>query len=486
MRYGKGKIGKKGLLVLSVLAALLILFLLNFCVTALARRNPLLSFDLTKSRLFVLSPQTIENVRSLRKPVTIFVLARESDFIKVSSYNAQANEVIKQYEKNSDSISLVYVDYVKDPTFAASYPGVIMKHGDILVRCGDNYTLVKTEELFNYTVNAGGNLSILSSKAEEAIYTAILKVSSDKPVEAVVSAGHGEYTMDDFTELLRKNNYRVSTQNLVTGDIDPASDIVLIIAPKSDFSEGELEKLDRYLLNGGKYGKTILYCADAEQPHLEALSVFLREWGVLAEDGAVFETDEKRVYNYHPFYAVAGYAEDSYSGLLKDMAKPVLMPVSRPLETLFEYRNNYSTKVLLSFAASTGVRPSGAPADFTADAAVRRGPIPALVLCAYSLTDRQTGKTAAASYLLVSGSAGMLDGYSVNNPSFGNGEYLVNLLNSLTNRADIIAFQPKSFTGSPLNLPRVQVNILGLVCIAAVPLLMLITGLAVWIRRRRA
>lgn len=464
----------------------MILFLLNICVTALVRENPSLSFDLTKNRLFVLSPRTIENIRNLSKPVTVFVLAREGDFTKVSSYNVQANEVIKQYEKNSDRISLVYVDYVKDPAFASSYPGVVMKHGDILVKCEDNYTVVKTEELFNYTVNAGGNLSILSSKAEEAIYTAILKVSSDKPVEAVVSAGHGEYTMDDFTELLRKNNYRISAQNLVTGDIDPASDLVLVIAPKSDFSEGELEKLDRYLINGGKYGKTLLYCADAGQPHLEALSVFLREWGVLVQDGAVFETDEKRVYNYHPFYAVADYAEDNYSGPLKNMAKPVLMPVSRPLETLFEYRNNYSTKTLLGFAASTGVRPSGASADFTADDAVRRGPIPALVLCAYSVTDRQTGKPALASYLLVSGSTGMLDAYSVNNPSFGNGEYLVNLLNSLTNRTDTITFQPKSFAGSPLNLPRTQVNILGLVCIAVVPLLILVSGLAVWIRRRRA
>lgn len=486
MRYGKGKFGKQGLFVFTVSAAFLILFLLNLCVTALAREYPFLSFDLTKSGLFALSPQTTENIRALRKPVTIFVLARESDFAKVSSYNAQANEIIKQYEKNSGSISLVYVDYVKDPAFAASYPGVIMKHGDILVSCEGNYTLVKTEELFNYAVSAGGSLSILSSKAEEAVYTAILKVSSDKQIEAVVSAGHGEYTMGDFSELLRKNNYRISARNLVTGDIDPSTDIVLIIAPKSDFGEGELEKLDRYLANGGKYGKTILYCADAEQPPLEALSVFLREWGVLAGDGAVFETDENRVYNYHPFYAVADYAEDNYSELLRGMAKPMLMPVSRPLETIFEYRNNYSTKVLLSFAASAGVRPSGASADFTADDAVRRGPIPALVLCAYSLADRRTGKTAAASYLLVSGSAGMLDGYSVNNPSFSNGEYLVNLLNSLTNRTDVIAFQPKSFTGSPLNLPRAKVNALGLACIALVPLLLLAAGLAVWIRRRRA
>jgi hypothetical protein len=247
-----------------------------------------------------------------------------------------------------------------------------------------------------------------------------------------------------------------------------------------------LRLLDEFLINGGNYGKTLFYCADAEQPPLENIAVFLREWGVAVEDGAVFETSERRVYNYQPFYAVADYAEEEFSSLLRTGTKPMLVPVCRPLNKIFDYRNNYSAKVLLEFAASAGVRPSNAPPGFTADDALVRGPIPALVLCRYSLVNRATGRADAVSSVLVSGSTAMLDSFAVENPSFSNTAYLVNLLNQLANRQDIIPLRPKSFTSAGLNLPRLTVNIIGLAFIAVIPLVILAAGLAVWIKRKHS
>jgi ABC-type uncharacterized transport system involved in gliding motility auxiliary subunit len=477
------KLGKKSVHIALILSAAALLLIVNSLITALAEYVPAVSFDLTKTKLFELSPRTVEQLRTLKNPITIYVLAREETFTGTSVYNAQANEVIRQFGKTGGDINVVYVDYVKDPTFASSYPNLIMKHGDILVSSEGKNSLVKTEELFNYVTAPTGGLAIASSKAEEAIYTAIVSVSSGSPIQAAVISGHGEYTMTDFYSLLEKNNYTLTTQNLVTGSIDPETRILLIIAPKADFSEEELEKLDEFLLAGEQYGKIILYCADADQPELPVLSGFLSEWGVMVDNGAVFETNEKRVYNYHPFFAVADYAEDTYSGMLKDMQKPMLMPVSRPLTRLFEFRNNYSTRVLLEFASSTGVRPSNAPDTFTARDAVRHGPIPALILAGYSILDRQTAKVDRASHILISGSTGMMDAYAVNNPSFSNAEYLVNVLNSLSGRKDIISFQPKSFSTAGLMLSRTAVNVIGGILIFLIPALLILGGILVWVRR---
>ena len=164
----------------------------------------------------------------------------------------------------------------------------------------------------------------------------------------------------------------------------------------------------------------------------------------------------------------------------------MLVPVCRPLATVFDFRNNYSVKVLLEFAPSAGVRPSDASPDFTSDDALIWGPIPALVLCKYSLTDRSTGKAEAESNVLVSGSTAMIDTFAVDNPGFSNTEYLVNVLNRLSNRFDIVPLRPKSFTGTALNLPRLTVNIIGIVFIALIPLLILSTGLAVWVKRKHS
>jgi ABC-type uncharacterized transport system involved in gliding motility auxiliary subunit len=289
--------------------------------------------------------------------------------------------------------------------------------------------------------------------------------------------------MDDFAVVLDKNNYESFSWNLMRGRIDPETDIAFIIAPKEDFTAEELERLDEFLINGGK---TLFYCADPSQPPLERIAVFLREWGVLVEDGVVFETDETRVYNYQPFYAMVDYMEEEYAGLLLTTAKPMLAPVSRPLRVLFDYRNNYSVKPLLEFGPSAGVRPSNAPETFTADDAVLRGPFPALVLCRYSVINRETGKADRVSNVLVSGSAGMLDTLTVDNPAFANAEYLVKLLNQLSGRRDIIPLRPKSFTGMGLNLPRFTVNLLGLVFIFLIPAVILTAGLVIWIKRKRA
>ena len=371
------RFGRRG--IAPALACAVFLVLLNLVCYLLVQRFPFLSVDLTRDSLFKLSPGTVDFLKALDTELSIFVLAREETFADTSPYNAQANQVFRQFERNGPAVSLVYVDYVRNPAFAAAYPDLAMKHGDILVlREGEppRYALVKTEELFNYTAGGGQNLSIASSRAEEAIYTAILSVTSDRPVRAAMISGHAEYTMDAFTRILEKNNYEISRRNLMSGAIDPSVDLAIIIAPKEDFGEGELRVLDEFLVNGGAYGKTLFYCAGAEQPPLENLAVFLREWGVSVEDGAVFETDERRVYNYQPFYAVADYAEEAFSSLLRTAAKPLLVPVSRPLRILFDYRNNNSVKTLLEFAASAGVRPSAAPPDFTAGDALTWGPFP--------------------------------------------------------------------------------------------------------------
>jgi len=485
---------KKGLSLVYVLSCAVFLVLLNTVLSLFAGHFSIFGIDLTQNKLFKLSANTVRFLKSLDKDVTIYVLAREDTFVSTSTYNAQANQIFRQFEQNGPKVTLVYVDYVRNPGFAASYPNLTMKQGDILVECktqaNTRSVVVKTEDLFNYAGVREENMSIASSRAEEAIYTAVLSVTSDRPLRVALITGHGEYSMDSFNKILEKNNYEVSRVNLMGGakdhSIDPSIDLALIAAPKEDYSEAELRQLDDFLINGGNYGKTLFYCADADRPPLPDIGVFLREWGILIRDGAVFETDGSRVYNYQPFYPVADYADEDFHSLMRTGDKPMLLPVSRPLERIFDFRNNYSVRVLLEFAASTGVRPPNAKPDFKSDDALERGPFPALLLASYSLTDRSTGKAAAVSNVLVSGSVAMLDSFAVDNPGFGNTEYLVNALNRLLDRHDIIPLEPKSFTGTGINLPRLTVNIIGLFFMGVVPMLILAAGLAAWMKRKNS
>ena len=476
--------GVKSIFVLMMVVAVIIVLLLNIVSTALVSRYPL-EIDLTGNKAFALDDATLSYLEALETPVTIQVLATEERFAGTSTYNAQANEVMQQFAKHARNVSIEYIDYIKDPTFAARYPELTIKHGDIMVTGPEQYKLVKTEELFNYTQTQNGKVSIASSKAEQAILSAILYVTSTEIPTVTLVTGHNETDVSAFTALLQQNNFAMQTVQLATQDIAPETDVLLLAAPKADLSAQELEKLDAYLEQGGSYGKTFFYCADAEQPALPNLEAFLAEWGAVPADGAVFETDENRVYNYHPFYAVVDYKSETYQSGLRSTDVPMLMPVSRPLDVLFDYQDNYSTDVLLAFGESAGVRPGDAGSDFTADDATRRGPIPALVRCDYTLRQGDNANTVAArSTVLVSGSTAMLESYAIEGDSFSNAAYLINLFNDVCSRTDTISVTPKTIAGSSLNLTQQQADRLGTLFVGIIPAFTLLFGLAVWLMRR--
>lgn len=470
----------------ALIIALIIGVVLVNLVTMLLSDRFSLSVDLTKESLFDISDESLYLIESLDKEVTIHVLAKEDDFVGTSTYMAQANEIIQQYGAKGPTISVDYVNYVADPTFASQYPDLTMKHGDILVTSGEKHKVVSVEELFNYTQSASGQTTIASSKVDEAMAAAIQNVTADEQISVTILTGHGEYSMPSFIKLLQNNNYQVTTQNLVTDDFAPDCKVAILVAPHTDFSPEALAKLDAFLYNDGAYGRTLLYTADAEQDRLPNLEEFLAEWGVSVQDGAVFESDKSRVYNYHPFYAIADYNEEDeiYQTLLRDRQSPMLMPLSKPMATIYEFHNNNSTQVLLSFGASSAVRPSNAPDTFGYADATVKGPIPALILASVTIKDKSTGVIKGQSNLLVSGSAGMLDGYAIDNSSFANAEYLLNVLNHLSDRKDLIHIPSKTITGNSLNITTSTANWIGLALAFLLPLFIIGAGIVVWLMRR--
>lgn len=475
--------GTKIVYTVTIVFSIILVLLVNIVSTVVFRLYPL-DIDLTGNKLFQLDSSTVEYIKNIKTPVNIQVLATEDRFTGTTVYNAQANEIMKQFVKQSDNIEISYIDYIKNPAFASNYPEFNMKHGDILVSSNGRYKHVKTQELFNYTQVQSGNLAIASSKAEQTILSAVMYVSSeDLPLVSVIT-GHNENDVPDFLNLLAENNYSVENIQLATQDIPQETDILLMVAPKSDFSPEELKKLDSFLNNDGKYNKNLLYFADAEQPELPNLELFLAEWGVTLSSGAVFETDEKRVYNYHPFYIIADYVNEEYAAELRSAKIPVLMPASRPMKVEFSFREKYKTEVLLEFGGSSGVRPSDADDSFTADQAVWKGPIPAMVKCDYTPGNNNSSGQQAKSTVVVSSSSLMLDKLAVGSPSFSNSEYIINLFNDISRREDVVSITPKSIAGSALNIPKENADNMGTLFIFIVPAATLALGLVSWMLRR--
>jgi ABC-2 type transport system permease protein len=470
----------KRLITVSMIVAVIFTLLINMLFVLLGDRINL-RIDLTENKVFAIDEQTKQVLKDFESEVIIKVLATEEIFAATSVYNAQANEVIQQFDKASEAIRVEYIDYISDPSIATKYPNLQIKYGDLIMVYQDKADLIATEDLFNYTYGQQGQLSIASSKAEETLLSGLLAITSDEKVSVAVIAGHSEYTMKDFESLLSKNNYEVYTTNLITSELKEGTDVVLMFAPKVDISEVELAKLDDFLENKGNYGKTLVYTGDPSQISFDNLTVFLREWGIVLSSGSVFETDENKVYNYQPFYGIVDYVDLEFVDMLVSDSIPMLAPLSRPIEVVFDARNNYSTRILTQFGSTSGVRPEDAPEDFTSSMATKRGPIPALVLAT-----RKSDGTASAksSYLLVSGSTAIADTFALTNASFSNSEYLLNVLNTTTNKNQSLRILPKKIVGSSLNLSKYQVNLIGSVFVFIGPLIMLLLAVMVYLKRK--
>ena len=469
----------KKILSLSMIVATIVVVLIN-TIVILASDTINLRIDVTRNKVFQIDAKSQEILQDFDTPTSLIVLAQEETFTSNSLYNAQANEVFKLFAQKSNAITLQYIDFVSDPSIATKYPNMQLKLGDIVLETENDVYHLPTEDLFNYTYGQRGQLIISSSRAEEALLAGLLSVSSDtKQVISLVS-GHAEYDMPEFISLMERNNYEVEFVNLATEPINPLSDIVVMFAPKNDLSLDELSKLDRFLENNGNYNKMLLYTADPSQQVLPNLSIFLREWGVEVLGGSVFETDENRVYNYQPFYGIVDYVDFDFEDMLLSNTVPMLFPLSKPLNVLFESRNNYSTRVLVEFGPTSGVRPDNAPDNFNASMAVDRGPMPALVLAKRSAS---ATANAQASYVVVAGSTAFVDTFALTNSSFSNAEYILNVFEVISESQNF-RILPKQIIGSGLNLSKSQSDTIGSLFVFVGPSAMLVLSVFIYLKRK--
>ena len=463
-----------------IAALVLITFLLNAVMFTLSQRYPL-STDLNANAAYHVGEDTKAVLDMVTDDLELYVLSAKED-LSGNSYLTQVQKILEEYPKHSGHIRLTYIDYVSDPTFAANYPNLELSTGDVLIVGPESVKQVPLASMFNYTYDASGSLTVLSSRAEEAVTSGIVSVISPDPVRIAFLAGSGvSEDTDALRSILSDNNFKVEQANLVSDDFS-RYDILLLLAPTSDLSEDSLKKLDSFLYNDGEYGKMLLYSADVNQPELPNVAAFLREWGIEVGDGAVFETEGSHAYSYQPYYPLVEYRDETFRDLLKDSTNPVLMPLSRPLSALFSYRNNRTVTELLSFYDTSGVRPSAADDTFTASQATVRGPMPAMLLSTMQIAkaDGETGK----SNVLVCASTSALGASAVSNTSLNNANYLVTVFNRLFERENAVSIEAKSLAGNLLGISTAAASTWGIVLCVVIPLLILGAGIAIFLSRR--
>lgn len=459
-----------------------LIVVVNIVATVLTQKFPL-QIDLTPNSAFNLTSDSIDFVKELKKPVSVTVLAREGDLESSGNiYLSQIKSVIDQYAKYNQNITVKYVDIVKDPTFVTQYPDMNLTYYDVLLVSGERTRSLSLYDMFNVAQNQQtGRQYIRSSKAEEMMTSAIMGVTSEDNVRVGILSGHEEASSAALQELLEKNNFDVVDVNLTSAEeIDPTIDVLFLNAPKRDPDAELIKKLDTFLNNGQQYGKMLYYAASTEQPVLPNFEAFLADWGIGVDPGAVLETNNQNILNFtSPYFCTVEYVGEDYMDNIPRQIR-VTMPFGRPLRALFDAQSGYQTTELLSYSDTACVYPPDAADDWqpTED---KLGAVPALIRSTHL---RYEGSTPLSSYVFAASSSSALEASILQSKSVSNADYLLNTLNTVTQREDVISIAPKDLSGDQLGINQLQSMLIAGIMVVVIPLLIIVAGLVVWMRRR--
>lgn len=452
------------------------LVLVNILTVYITDRYPV-TIDLTPQKAFQLTEQSQNYLADLAKPISIQVMTSEEDFVSGGEYYVQANTVLKQYEKYSDNITLEYIDLLATPSLASQYEDVSI--GDIIVTSGKRTQTLSAYDLFNIQSGSYYGNYITSSKAEQAMTSAIMNVTSETQVKASVLTGHGEQYPDGFVQLLGQNNFEVTPVSPATEALPEDADVLIWVAPVNDPDQEVLDKLDAYLSE--KSGRTLLYFADTTQPELPRLEGFLNKWGISVPLSSVIETDNRKIINVNPYFSTTQIENPTLTDTMTDRSIPLTLPFARPLETVFETNMEISTEVLLESSDTSALVAYDLNEEELENwTAEEYGPFVLAILSRKSFGEEQTSQIAAY------GSSVSLSDSLLSSGSFSNADYYLSALNTLTHRENVISIQPKTLGGQELGLNTAQVFTIGLIFMIAVPIATLGCGLYLWFKRRNA
>lgn len=490
--FFKSRKTRKGSVAVIILAAALaVVVLLNVVTGLLVQRFPNLQFDMTSSGTYQLQKDTVEYLDQLDKDVNLYVLVTEKTFksgmnaYSGAQYFVQANELLRKMASESKHITLKYIDLSTNPTFTTKYDKIEWNSENannlMIVECGGDYTALTLDECFTIDTNSEyyqyyGYSVYTATTIEQAAITAILEVTTGEKtsVDFITGSGENDEAYSALVSLLKKNAYDVKEVNLLTQKLREDSKIAVLYAPTVDLSEDSAEKLEDWLNNDGKLGRNLIYIPINDKVKTPNIDALLKKYGMKVSGGLAYCTSSKYyIGDYYTF--ITDYNNETYTKGLKNADVPVVVRDSRDVEIV----NKDTASPLLSVEDGAGMVPFDSGEDAKADDYLKKDGINAAAIGTIS------GEDDKKSNVVVFGSPIMfLSNYM--ETSYNNANYIVNICNTITNRGDLgITISSAKYDSGELGTVTAEtIFMVGIIFIGAIPVIVLLIGLVIFIRRR--
>jgi ABC-type uncharacterized transport system involved in gliding motility auxiliary subunit len=424
-----------------------------------------LHWDTTQNASNSLTPASVDTLKQLPGRLNITMYANSKD-AELGDIEQLVRDFIGLYQRYKPEITLTFVNPVTDAE--------AMRKAEIRT----NREMV---------VEYGGRSEHLTLLNEQTLTSALLRLAHSKNQKIMYLDGHGERKLDglanhdlgDFGKKLTQNGFQLSSLNLALAQDVPGNSSILVISqPQIKMLTGEVDKILRFVDNGGN----LLWLIDAEPLHgLERLAAKL---GIMLTPGTITDPDAQKMNAPNNWTLGASYPPHP---ITRNFNLITAFPYARSLgredsneqaDSEGKTINTRWQRSTLIEAASNGwvsrtTIPKKPQFDKNRDIP---GPFSLAIALERTVNERQQR------IVVVGNGSFLANAYAGNG---GNIDLGVNMVNWLTHEEHLITTQPRATLDSAITLSKIQLSMISYGFVIVLPLLLASAGGMLWWRRRR-
>jgi ABC-type uncharacterized transport system involved in gliding motility auxiliary subunit len=459
-------------MLLVVILVLAILAVVNYFLSRHHKR-----FDFTAAKIHSLSDQSVKLIGNLKNDVVIKAFFREGNYSR-----GQIEDMLKIYAYHSKKIKYEFIDPDKNPGLVKRYE--IAQDGTTILECGDKENRITTA-------------------TEEDITNAIIKVTREKKKAVYFLEGHGEPSIEEtgddgysyIKDELGKMGYEVRKLSLALSENFPKDCSLLVVpGPKKDLLPNELETIKGYINGGGR----VFFMVDPETA--PGLTPYLAGFGFKLENDLVVDTIS-RLFGGDYFMPVISEYEDHE--ITRKFRYASFFPYARSVDLVEPKPEGVTLTILAKTSANSWAerqldqktakfdkdKDKPGPIAIAAVALIKATELPKEEpLTKQEVTKPEEKKAPAAPEAQKEGRVAVFgDSDFASNRYYnlsGNGNLFLNTVNWLTEESDLISIQPKTSSPRTIQLTPSQGRLIFFVSVLILPLIVLVLGISVWVRRR--
>jgi len=459
--------------VATVIVALAIglFFALNILSVKILDDTLKLTWDLTSTKKYSFTKESTKFLKSLKDNVTIYCLFDKNDknSSKLSTYKNEI-EFIEKYQDYS-KVKVVFRDPEKYPNIISEVDPKStqenLAYGDIIIKSKKRMKRLQVSSLTSQQQDQSTGETAVQFNVESLITNGINYVSKTKVPNAFFVTGHGEQSKDSevkiFSQYVDVLGFESKTMDLLK-DTPKKDDVIIIVSPKKDINETESDKLIKFIDEGGKV--VSFFAPISNTKVLENFDKVLKECNLGLEYDVVKEKT-KGSYADKESYPVPTVQEHASTSTLTTNKIQVVMTESRSILKLNDKKEGLSVTPILV----TTDKAVGEPYDKAKQTI--KGPLNLGVA---------TENTNTGSKVLVLGNSQFITDELIQKT---NGLAIIDgAFKWIGDSKDEIQIESKVPKAVQISLTKTQVILLNVAILVVIPLLILGTGVFIWLKRR--